>query len=65
MVRYYPNLFLDVGFSMQPSHQIKYPIGEDGVFNLVTHVSRTWNSVLKGLEQIDAVFDELIIDEEQ
>jgi hypothetical protein len=31
----------------------------------VTHVDQTWNSVLKGLEQIDVAFDELILDEEQ
>jgi len=30
---------------MQPSHQIKYPIGEDGVFNLVSHVVTKWNTL--------------------
>jgi hypothetical protein len=32
---------------------------------VVTHVDQTWNSVLEGLEQIDAVFDELMLDGEQ
>lgn len=32
---------------------------------MVTHVDQTWNSVLRGLEQIDAAFDELMLDGEQ
>ncbi|MFZ2545067.1 MAG: recombinase family protein [Candidatus Saccharimonadales bacterium] len=32
---------------------------------MVTHVDQTWNSILKGLEQIDVAFDELILDEDQ
>ena len=30
-------------------------------FALVTHVDQTWNSLLKGLEQIDNAFDDLEI----
>lgn len=32
---------------------------------MVTHVDQMWNSVVKGLEQIDAAFDELILPEER
>jgi hypothetical protein len=32
---------------------------------MVTHVGKTWHSLLEGLEQIDAAFDELMFDEEQ
>ncbi len=31
---------------------------------MVTHVDQTWNSVLKGLERIDAAYDELELGEE-
>jgi len=34
-------------------------------FLMVTHVGKTWHSLLVGLEQIDAAFDELVLDEEQ
>lgn len=40
-------------------------VGGSNLGLLVTHVDQTWNSVLKGLEQIDVAFDELILDEEQ
>ncbi len=33
-------------------------------FRLVTHVNQTWHSVLKGLERIDAAFDELVSEED-
>ena len=50
--------------SSSKKYQIKKSISLMG-FYLVTHVDQTWNSVLKGLEQIDVAFDELILDEEQ
>lgn len=34
------------------------------VLSMVTHVDQTWNSLLKGLEQIDAVFDIILFQEE-
>ncbi len=32
---------------------------------MVTHVAQTWKPLLDSLLQIDAAFDELILDEEQ
>ena len=32
---------------------------------LVTHVDKTWNTIVEGLERIDAAFDDLILDEER
>jgi hypothetical protein len=32
---------------------------------MVTHVDQTWNSLLEGLERIDAAVEELVLDEEQ
>jgi hypothetical protein len=32
---------------------------------MVTHVDQTWNSVLTGLDKIDAAFDDLFLDGEQ
>jgi hypothetical protein len=32
---------------------------------MVTHVSQTWNTILRGLVQIDAAFDELEIGEDR
>jgi hypothetical protein len=31
----------------------------------VTHVSKTWNSVLADLERIDVAFDELLLGEDK
>ena len=34
-------------------------------FSMVTHVDQTWNSLLEGLMRIDALVEELMLDEEQ
>lgn len=31
---------------------------------MVTHVDQTWNSLLEGLERLDAAFDELVLEED-
>lgn len=55
--------FLIIKIRHSLKYQSKNP-SNTGVFTLVTLVRQSWNSVIKGLEQIDIAFDDFIIEED-